>query len=129
MADEQSLGSAWTPEQVEVVRALTVARVREIGLRPLAREIGLSPSGLRKVIGGSRLNSTTLAKLEHWMLTRDEPPEDSAEVRAVAAAAFGFLLEGLPERAREALRAGIEARIREAREQAGLGEAGWMGGM
>jgi hypothetical protein len=52
------------------LRAAVTAAVEESSLRGVAREVGLSPTGLSKFLAGSRPYQRTRRKLERWAAGR-----------------------------------------------------------
>lgn len=54
-----------TPEQAELRAALAQA-IETQGMRPVARQVGLSPMGARNVALGKRLHEATWTKLREW---------------------------------------------------------------
>src|SRR4051812_38775065 len=51
---------------VEHLRASASVRVGRSSLRSVAREIGMSPSGLKKFLRGASPSSPTLRRLQRW---------------------------------------------------------------
>lgn len=51
---------------VEELRSAAAARVENTSLRGAAREIGMSPSGLKKFLLGTSPYAATLRKLRTW---------------------------------------------------------------
>ncbi len=86
-------------------RGIPIARLREAverwveqtSLRQAARETGMSPTGLRKVLGGSRVHASTERKLLTWYLRHvAQHGNGGALDEAAAAAALALLTEELP---------------------------------
>jgi hypothetical protein len=121
-ADDEpcTLGSVWTADGIDLVRARVEAAVRDRGLRTVGDEIGMSFTGIRKFVAGTNPHPTTLRKLEAWVLREGPAGDGDAEAEVLARAAWAFLLAGLPEEVRRELRAELERRIREVREAVGL---------
>jgi hypothetical protein len=76
-------GAPNTPA-VEHLRELAAGRVNSTSLRSVAREIGMSPTGLKKFINGTSPYGPTLRKLRKWHvryvpLSGDEVGEQHAE--------------------------------------------------
>lgn len=93
-----------TPEQAELLRA-AAARVKEIGLRPAAREVGLSPIGLRNVVERrGRPVETTWEKLRAWYV-------GSLGERELDPAAVAVLLSTLVDQVTPELRARARTNI------------------
>ena len=101
------------------LRDAVAAAVEGSSLRGVARDVGLSPTGLGKFLAGSRPYPSTRRKLQRWMaahrvdlrggqamhvlrvLLQDLPPaaQPAAEDRMLAAleAVYAASLAGLPE--------------------------------
>lgn len=54
-----------TPEQAELRTAVAFA-IEHQGMRPVARQVGMSPMGLRNVSRGHKLHEATWTKLREW---------------------------------------------------------------
>jgi hypothetical protein len=96
-------------------------------LRTLGEEIGLSFSGVRKLIAGSEPRPGTVVKLKNWFV-REGWRHLGTEVDAdTARAAFEILLDGIPPgRERDALVARWLKEVAALREQAGAPPAEWI---
>lgn len=94
---------------VDELRKVIAARLSEMSLRSLAREVGMSPSGLQKFVDGAAPYHPTRQKLERWYV--GEAAEERAGMTpGVAQAALGVLLRDLaPSRRREAVRELVRA--------------------
>jgi len=72
-----------TPEQAELRQAVR-QRTEAVGLRKMARQIGLSASGLKKALAGGKLQEATWTKFREWYVRevaeREEPAQDSGAV-------------------------------------------------
>ncbi|MBI4409145.1 MAG: hypothetical protein HY561_05525 [Gemmatimonadetes bacterium] len=81
---------------VEWLRDAVAVEVEATSLRQVAREIGMSPTGLHKFLTGATPYSATRRKLEHWYI-REESARYGAELSAEAAlAALHVLVRDLP---------------------------------
>jgi hypothetical protein len=72
---------------MEEIRSLAGERVERSSLRAVASQLGMSPSGLSKFLGGASPYQKTVGKLEGWyLLQQDQDSADgpSAEQAAVA---------------------------------------------
>lgn len=89
---------------LDQLRAVIAARLAAVSLRSVAREVGMSPSGLQKFVDGSVPYLPTRQKLERWYVS--EAARGEAEMSAdVALAALGVLVCDLPPgRRRRAVR-------------------------
>lgn len=77
-----------TPEQAELRRAVRLRAERD-GYRPVARQVGMSPTGLRKFVGGSPGIPRTWEKVRSWYAREVEP---SAAARKTAPVALDALV-------------------------------------
>ena len=82
------------PSIAAIVAALVRAK-EQSSLHRVALQVGLSASGLRKVIEGTRTQGRTDAKLREWYLRY--APAVLGPSEEVAAAVLGFLVEPLAE--------------------------------
>lgn len=89
---------------LDQLRAVILARMATASLRSVAREVGMSPSGLQKFVDGSIPYLPTRQKLERWYVR--EASRGEAEMSAeVASAALGVLVCDLsPARRRAVVR-------------------------
>jgi hypothetical protein len=53
---------------VDYLRGILIERVEVTSLRRVARELGMSPTGLKKFLLGTSPYSPTLRRLRHWYL-------------------------------------------------------------
>lgn len=82
------------------VREMLALRAEETSLRQVAREVGMSPSGLQKLLDGSHPYSATSRKLSRWYVR--ESSRYGGELSAgSAAAALSVLLQDLAPSARD----------------------------
>lgn len=110
----------------------TVSRVREAveravatdGLRPVAREVGMSPSGLQKFLGGGRPYATTWRKLRDW----HEKVDPSPPAPAAADMMLGPLLGDFPPSRRDTLRRELVQLLRSAYRRSGIEIPPWLSG-
>ncbi len=56
---------------VPLLRDAVEREIAELSLRNAAKQIGISPNGLRNFINGSASRSATRAKLERWLASLD----------------------------------------------------------
>ena len=89
---------------LDQLRAVIAARLATVSLRGVAREVGMSPSGLQKFVDGSVPYLPTRQKLERWYVR--EAARGEAEMSAeVALAALAVLVCDVPPgRRRRAVR-------------------------
>ncbi len=80
---------------VQHLRSLAAARVEHTSLRGVAREIGMSPTGLKKFLLGTAPYSPTLRRLRKWYLHHAALPAGEVEFHD-AQAAIAVLTHDLP---------------------------------
>lgn len=76
------------------LRAAAGARVEAIGLRPAAREIGMSAPGLRSLLEGTEPHPATYRKLERWYLATAVARHEEMDL-ALVQLTFSLLLSDL----------------------------------
>lgn len=76
---------------VDILRQAASWSVSAASLRQVAREVGMSPSGLQKFLDGSSPYSATRKKLARWYVRRGHEPDVHA-----ALAALEVLVQDLP---------------------------------
>jgi len=91
---------------VERVRESVAVRVQSTSLRSVARQVGMSPSGLEKFISGGSPYSRSREKLQEWWLREGSLPRSDVTTEGVEAA-LGALLRDLPPRRRGAAMASL----------------------
>ncbi len=110
-----------------VLRQAMERWVEKTSLRQAARETGMSPTGLRKVLSGSRVHASTERKLLTWYLRHLAQQGDWGALDAdTAAAALALLTEGLLPGTRRALVIAFLERIDRAHRDAGLPVPAWV---
>jgi hypothetical protein len=80
---------------VQYMRSLAAARVEHTSLRGVAREIGMSPTGLKKFLLGTAPYAPTLRRLRRWFVHHAELPSGELE-QLDAEAAIALLTHDLP---------------------------------
>lgn len=88
-----------TGAPLDRIRALLTLRVEGASLRQVARDVGMSPSGLQKLLDGSEPYTPTRRKLERWYV-RESGRAYGVLDTETAAAAIELLLQDLPLHAR-----------------------------
>lgn len=68
------------------MREVLAARVAATSLRQVAREVGMSPTGLQKVLDGADSYSRTRRKLERWYVRESAHARGGLDAYAVSAA-------------------------------------------
>lgn len=106
---------------VERVRTAAREAVALQGLRPVARDTGLSPSGLQKFLDGSTPYAPTWVKLQRWYSSGALSPE---EIRAEAA--LSLLVDGLPRERKPVIRTRLLQFLREAYRVSGVAAPSWL---
>jgi hypothetical protein len=95
-------------ELVEVFRTAARQRTDAASLRAVARQVGMSPSGLSKFLDGASPYAKTLARLRAWYLWQHENPATLSPQEALAA--LQLLVAGAPMNRRpEAAQAAVSA--------------------
>lgn len=84
------------------LRAFVAARVAATSLRMVAREIGVSPTGLRKFLNGAEPYSPTRRKLSSWFVQYAARHAVGMDAD-VAIAALRLLTDDIPDRQGRAL--------------------------
>lgn len=103
---------------LDQLRAVIMARMASVSLRGVAREVGMSPSGLQKFVDGSVPYLPTRQKLERWYVR--EASRGEAEMSAeVASAALGVLLGELTPARRRGTARRLVREVRAAYEAEG----------
>lgn len=106
----------------------TVARwAEQTSLRQAARETGMSPTGLRKVLDGTRLHASTERKLVSWYMRHVAQQGGWGALDAdTAAAALELLTAGIPPGQRKALVDAFLAMAEDGYRAANLPVPGWI---
>ena len=76
---------------VDTLRQAASWSVAAASLRQVAREVGMSPSGLQKFLDGAGPYSATRKKLEHWYVRGGSAPDVHSVLTAI-----GVLVQDLP---------------------------------
>lgn len=102
MSGGDALPGGGADTELDRIRAELERELATSSLRSVAREVGMSPSGLSKVLAGGRPYRQTLTKLRAWRTrhTAGEPPITDE-------AALEVLLRRIPERRRARVRGEI----------------------
>jgi hypothetical protein len=92
------------PHSIARLRETVQTRVRASSLRAVAREVGMSPSGLEKFLSGGNPYSGTRRKLYNWWLRSQGEPTVPRLSSEAADGALRLLLQDVaPERRDEIL--------------------------
>ena len=76
---------------VESLRRATLKAADRTSVRQVARDVGMSPSGLQKFLSGASPYSATRTKLERWYVRSGRSPDSHS-----ALAALEVLVQDLP---------------------------------
>ena len=95
--------------------------VEASSLRETARQVGMSPSGLQKLLSGAEPYSATRQKLELWHSRSGRGTTPRAVLASLAT-----LVHELPPSERAAAKGEILASVREQFDRAGRGYPGWL---
>ncbi|HEU4556301.1 MAG TPA: hypothetical protein VFS20_00580 [Longimicrobium sp.] len=87
---------------VQHLRDLAAARVENTSLRGVAREIGMSPTGLKKFLMGTSPYSPTIRRLRRWYLQHAALPTGEVSYHDASAALVVLTHDLQPEPRREA---------------------------
>ena len=106
----------------------TVARwAEQTSLRQAARETGMSPTGLRKVLDGTRLHASTERKLVSWYMRHVAQQGGWGALDAdTAATARELPTAGIPPGQRQALREAFLAMAEDGYRKANLPIPAWV---
>lgn len=114
---------------VEHLRDTAAARVENTSLRSVAREIGMSPTGLKKFLLGTAPYSPTLRRLRNWYVEVQSKEPGAVTTLEGAAAAVNLLVRDLPEREQREVVAGIVEAITDGYIAAAKQGPLWLGEM
>lgn len=110
---------------MDVLRDAVRGAVAASGQRQVARDIGMSATGLRAFLKGGEPFEATRKKLTAWYLrTAQERGEHTTS--ATAQAALAVLVEHLPEEKREEVVRRMLTELRERTEEAKMRPPGWL---
>lgn len=108
------------------IREALELRVEQTSLRSTAREVGLSPSGLRKFLDGANPYSPTELKLQRWYVRETRPDYGSALTAAGAENALRILTQDIPSSRRDEVVERIHRVLLEEYEQEGRRPPEWL---
>jgi len=94
---------------VQHLREMAAARVENTSLRGVAREIGMSPTGLKKFLLGTAPYSPTLRRLRRWYLQHAALPTGEVSYHDASAALVVITHDLQPEPRREAADSVLDA--------------------
>ncbi len=90
------------------LRAAVATEVAALGLRPVAREIGIDPKSVTDFVNGAAPRSTTRQKLERWYVQRLASGGGAVDVEAARAALQVLVQDLAPAYREEAVRAAAD---------------------
>lgn len=122
MSDVQQSQEAAT---VDHLRETAADRVEKTSLRSVAREIGMSPTGLKKFLLGTAPYSPTLRRLRKWYITHAVEAGDEVG-KPAASAALAVLTSDLAPEARRGAFGGIVDLLARAYDQSGRQRPAWL---
>ncbi|HEX6937969.1 MAG TPA: hypothetical protein VF158_01055 [Longimicrobiales bacterium] len=111
--------------RLDRLREAVAERVDAQSLRRVAREVGMSPTGLQKFLHGATPYSATRRKLERWYV-REVASYGGAPDAESLRAALHILGRDLPRGERERALADIVQRLETAYRDAGLAPPPWL---
>jgi hypothetical protein len=103
---------------------LAALRVEGTSLRSVAGELGLSPSGLSKLLGGSRSQAGTRRRLERWVVSQRAGTPDAPSPPAEES--LRVLAHGLPSALHPPLLAELADAVAESYGRSGVDVPEWV---
>lgn len=113
------------PRPADQLRRAAAARVDATSLRGAAREIGMSPTGLRKFLDGTTPHAVTLRRLRTWYL-HHASASAGALSHTDAAVALAVLTQGLPPGLRRELAGAVLDALARAYDASRLPPPSWI---
>ena len=110
---------------VQHLREMAAARVENTSLRGVAREIGMSPTGLKKFLMGTAPYSPTLRRLRKWYLQYAALPTAEVTYHDASAALVVLMHDLSPDTRRGAADCLLECMER-SYDQAGRSRPRWV---
>lgn len=111
---------------VRVLRQAAREAMERTSSRAVARDVDMSPLGLREFIAGAEPRASTVRKLTAWYLRQREHGSDAPVDAETAEAAIAFLLEHIPAHHRDDTRAALLELIRSKGRQVGVASPAWI---
>ena len=109
---------------VEGIREAARLAVEAGSLRSVARQVGMSPMGLRHFIDGRAPYASTLRKLNTWYVQHADGRRDLSE--AAARAALSVLLDAIPEPSRDQAAAALLDTLEQVHREYGARPPAWL---
>lgn len=110
---------------IKHLRETAAARVENTSLRSVAREIGMSPTGLKKFLMGTAPYSPTLRRLRHWFLQYGASQTGELGVEEASAALTVLVHDLAPDARRSATVCMVDCMGR-GYEESGKPRPGWL---
>lgn len=107
------------------LREAAVARVENTSLRSVAREIGMSPMGLRNFLHGTEPYAPTLRRLRNWYVKYAALRTGSVHTEDATAALAVLVHDLAPDPRREAAATVLEA-VGRGYEKSGVTQPAWV---
>ncbi|HZG42355.1 MAG TPA: hypothetical protein VEY93_05295 [Longimicrobium sp.] len=111
---------------VSVLRQAAREAMERTSSRAVARDVDMSPLGLREFIAGAEPRSATIRKLTAWYIRQREHGSDAPVNAETAEAAIAFLLEHIPAQHRDDARAALIQLIDSKGQHVGAPEPAWI---
>jgi AcrR family transcriptional regulator len=124
--DKTTTGAQHPSATVRHLREMAAARVESTSLRGVAREIGMSPTGLKKFLMGTAPYSPTVRRLRRWYLQYAALPAAEITYHHADSALVVLTHDLSPEPKREASGCVLECLAR-AYEASGRAQPAWIG--
>lgn len=99
------------PTSIDRLREAVAMRVQATSLRSVARQVGMSPSGLHKFISGGTPYTRSRRKLFRWMQRERQNLHSDLSPEVVASAVACLLTDVPPQRQDGAVRALVDALV------------------
>lgn len=112
-----------TPEQAELRAAVALA-IEKQGMRPVARQVGMSPMGVRNVSLGKPLHEATWTKLREWY-GREVEKQKQVQLQA-APVLLELLLRHVAPALREQVRRALVEDVGRVYAQAAMPVPSWL---
>ena len=114
------------PTSIDRLRESVAIRVHATSLRAVARQVGMSPSGLEKFLSGGMPYTNTRRKLLEWWYREGIQPTQALSADGVAVA-LGTLVRDLPPDRRERTLRELVGTLRELYDSHGVPCPPWLG--
>ncbi len=107
------------------LRETVAIRVQATSLRAVARQVGMSPTGLEKFLSGGTPYSRSRAKLQEWWDREGARPRADITTEGIAVA-IGALVRDLPPEEREPAVRALVLTLLETYGAGGAGAPSWL---